>query len=77
VQGKRGEGFWAERVGRIEPARKGICVYPSESVVEIKGTDDGETCDYCRLMWTKTGRENGFPLPPYHEKCRCYGVIED
>jgi hypothetical protein len=52
-------------------------VYPSESVVVIKGTDDDVTCDYCRLMWTKTGREGEFPLPPYHEKCRCYGMMED
>jgi hypothetical protein len=53
---------------------QGICVDEDVSLVQIKGVDDDETCDYCREMWKKLGREGEFPLPPYHEHCRCYGV---
>jgi hypothetical protein len=58
--------------------RYGTCVLPEERVVTIRGIDDEKTCDYCRDMWTRTGREGGgFSLPPYHEHCRCWGVYED
>ena len=50
----------------------GICVDEGDVVIQIKGVDDEETCDYCRYMWTRLGKKGEMTLPPYHDHCRCW-----
>ena len=59
--------------GHIEGKQPGICVEAGTVVIKIKGIDDETTCDYCRDMWTKPQKEKGANLPPYHNRCRCWG----
>ena len=63
--------------GSIQKKTKGICVDRAEEVVRIEGIDDERTCDYCRGMMGRVGKEGEMKLPPYHNHCRCYGVYED
>lgn len=56
---------------------QGICVEEDARLIRIEGIDDEKTCDYCKAMKKKIGVEGAFPLPSYHEHCRCYAVYID
>jgi hypothetical protein len=56
---------------------QGICVEADTRLIRIEGIDDEKTCEYCKNMWKKVGKEGEINLPPYHEHCRCWAVYID
>jgi hypothetical protein len=64
--------------GTIIKKVQGICVERERRIVVIEGTDDEDTCDYCRKIWTMTFVEGqAVVYPPYHKGCRCRERSED